>query len=1246
MRCCIEFKMVHSLTLSSPSGRIYDQVPTKPQSSPLLLQLESFASAGSRPAITCVAACPAAQMAAVDAKGAVYVCDLEQNRYRRVATGCAPVQTSTWLPLEGGGLAIAIGKETKVYQFNGQLVATLRGHKDKIDHFDVNPLRKWLLTQSVEALIVWEIGSWKRIRTLNTEASKYSLCNFTPDCQSLIVNLRDGSLYQLGLGKFALEKQYRGGGDVALFCCASTNDQIYGITASNLLIWDMKSPQSPHFSLALPAGINKVMQAACIEIGKIMLLADNGIAYIADLKADQTIGELRGDNCDISSVSFAHRGYLIYKGSDGLARIIDLQHQLGLFSKRISGHSPLLRTTFELPDPVSDPLKAESAANSSDHSVMVLRKEGIDYNNVSTSSKSTDCDPPCQHDLFRDVFKRAGINPEESKLQHCKLRQLLQHYGEYPAQYRVFIWRFLLQIPNNKAAFEGLYSKGMHPSLASLHTTAGHLAPQMYAKIERVLSALAYWSPIFGEAEFVSGLLVPLAHTCRGDDLSFFETAIAMFLQWFQHWLEFYPTPPLNYLQSIHNLVQYHAPSLHRHLQQLRCAPKTYLWPALRHLYIGFLGLESTVKLLDFLFTDWDKPQLLLFFSAALIIKYANRLLKMRKASEIAAFFISPRAVKLDKLLESAYSLFNETPGDVAIVGFDQKLPISQGQYPLFTGYPKFIVEERQGIRDQILAEEEVLAANPASVKDVTNLLADYSEKEQKYQLKRDQMTQLEREWRDLALMEEQIRAQEKLAFDKQTSTQKQQDIQAMEQRFTSQVSKAANLRANELKQLEKELTRGAISDQYGLETKIADEALRAIEQRTLQNMTDTIAARTGEEMRRKQELMEIGYRSQLELRDKVTQAAWEREDEAARLRAELQREREAQTAEKKRFEELEASIENSQRIKTVEHELKLLEVAEERRLRAIAEEELERGKTALSLLDQKRGLLAAEENHHFSNLKRREEFHEKKLLEEQQTKLQSISLAHRKELQTQQDELALLEKEKARREAEGRLIELRKQSEERALQGERQFQAEVLSLDAEAKRKRQENMEKLFEKKEEEEQLYFQRVLQNEKLGLTRKTQIEQEAREEQLRKLEEQRARTLRAQEELALAHRARIEQEAEFTRQRQIPLDSPADLSQKQSSMRSSLSSQQAREQSRRAVTFHSNFTSPDYRQSSPESGREQSSECSCSCQSESGASTPPLPTRSVREDEYSSELSEGSELVLSGSSYSSYGSHSRR
>jgi hypothetical protein len=190
--------------------------------------------------------------------------------------------------------------------------------------------------------------------------------------------------------------------------------------------------------------------------------------------------------------------------------------------------------------------------------------------------------------------------------------------------------------------------------------------------------------------------------------------------------------------------------------------------------------------------------------------------------------------------------------------------------------------------------------------------------------------------------------------------------------------------------------------------------------------------------------------------------------------------------------------------------------------------------------------------------------------------------------------------------------------------------------------------MGKLFEKKEEEEQLYFQRVLQNEKLGLTRKTQIEQEAREEQLRKLEEQRARTLRAQEELALAHRARIEQEAEFTRQRQIPLDNPADLSQKQSSMRSSLSSQQTREQSRRAVTFHSNFTSPDYRQSSPESGREQSSECSCSCQSESGASTPPLPTRSVREDEYSSELSEGSELVLSqsGSSYSSYGSHSRR
>lgn len=1240
----LEFKMVHSLTLCSPSGRMYDQGLPKCPASPLLLQFESFASAGSRPAITCVAACSASQTAAVDAKGTVFLCDLEQNRYRKVATACSPAQTITGLPLEGGAVAIAVGKETKVYQLNGQLLATLRGHKDRVDRLDVNPLRKWLLSQSVDTLILWEITTWKRIRTLNTEASKYSFCLFTPDCQSLIVNLRDGSLYQLGLGKFSLEKQFRGGGAVSLACCSLQMTEMYGITASNVLIWDMKSPRSPHFALDLPAGVSKVTQAVLIDEGKMALLADNGIVYVIDLKADQTIGELRGDNCTISSFSLAQRR-LIYTGSDGLARIVDLRLQLQLFAKRVASHSALLRTTFPLPEALSDPQNANSAVSSSDNSLIVLRKEGVDFNNVSISTKMSDSDPNCQHTLFQGLFKRAGIAPEESKLQHCKLRQLLQHYGEYPGQYRGFIWRFLLQLPNNRAAFEGLYSQGMHPALAALHRTVGDWSAQMYGKVERVVSALAYWSPIFGEAEFVPGLLVSLASVYRGDDLSLFETAIALFQQWFQHWLLFYPTPPLNYLQSVHNLVQFHRPKLHQHLQSLHCAPKAYIWPALRHLYVGFLGLEGTIRLLDFLFTDWDKPQLLLFVAAALVIKQENRLLKMRKAGEIAAFFTSPRSIKLEKILELAFVLFNETPSEVAIVGFDQKLPIPQGQYPLFTGYPKFIVEERQGIREEILAEEEKMAASPASAAEITNQLAEYAEKQQKYQLKREQMTQLEREWRDLAQMEEQIRAQEKLAFDRQTSAQKQQEIQAAEQRFTAEVAKTANSRANELKQLEKELTRGAISDQYGLETKIADEALRAMEQRTLQTIHTAIAARTAEELRRKQDLAQLAYRSQLELKDQVTQAAWEREDEAARLRADLQRAREGETAQRKRLEEVEASVENAQRLKTLEHELKLMEVAQERRLREIAEEELERGQAALSLLDQKRTLLSTEENHHFADLKRREAFHEKKLLQEQQNQLQSITLSHRKDLQSQQDELDRLEREKSRKEAEGRLIELRKQSEQRALQGERQFQQEVLSLDAEAKRKKQENLAKLFEKKEEEEQLYFQRVLQNEKLGLARKSHVEEAAREEQMRKLEEQRARTLRAQEELATAHRARLAQEAEFAQQREVPLFRPAETREKQSSVHSSLSSQPPPEPSRRAVTFHSDFPSPDYTNGlSRDYSERQSNECSCSCESESGASTPPLPTRSVREDQYSEGLSEGSELVLSqsGSSYSSYDS----
>lgn len=43
-----------------------------------------------------------------------------------------------------------------------------------------------------------------------------------------------------------------------------------------------------------------------------------------------------------------------------------------------------------------------------------------------------------------------------------KLKSILKEFGQYPDNYRLLIWKNILQLPCNTAAFEALVNKGSH----------------------------------------------------------------------------------------------------------------------------------------------------------------------------------------------------------------------------------------------------------------------------------------------------------------------------------------------------------------------------------------------------------------------------------------------------------------------------------------------------------------------------------------------------------------------------------------------------------------------------------------------------------------------------------------------------------------------------------------------------------------------------------------------------------------
>ncbi|CAF3935758.1 unnamed protein product, partial [Rotaria sp. Silwood1] len=46
--------------------------------------------------------------------------------------------------------------------------------------------------------------------------------------------------------------------------------------------------------------------------------------------------------------------------------------------------------------------------------------------------------------------------------------KILRFYGEYPTKYRAFIWRCLLRLPENHAAYAALVEKGGHLTFTKL----------------------------------------------------------------------------------------------------------------------------------------------------------------------------------------------------------------------------------------------------------------------------------------------------------------------------------------------------------------------------------------------------------------------------------------------------------------------------------------------------------------------------------------------------------------------------------------------------------------------------------------------------------------------------------------------------------------------------------------------------------------------------------------------------------
>nr|KAG5713085.1 hypothetical protein BaRGS_021879 [Batillaria attramentaria] len=213
-----------------------------------------------------------------------------------------------------------------------------------------------------------------------------------------------------------------------------------------------------------------------------------------------------------------------------------------------------------------------------------------------------------------------------------KLLSILKGYGEYPSKYRMFIWRKMLCLPENHAAYGALVDKGVHAAYSNLHKAYPIKSSKLLRILQRILSALAHWAPIFGETQFLPSLAFPFVKLFQNNHLVCFEMIATVLVNWCQHWFEYFPNPPINILGMVENVLGHHDRYLLQHFV-------TY-------------GVTSQY------------------------------------------FFHHRNAVDVRQVVKEAYRLSEATPDELhpnnKLMPFS---PLTHGQYPVFNKYPKFIVD-------------------------------------------------------------------------------------------------------------------------------------------------------------------------------------------------------------------------------------------------------------------------------------------------------------------------------------------------------------------------------------------------------------------------------------------------------------------------------------------------------------------------------------------------------------------------
>ncbi|XP_075937513.1 TBC1 domain family member 31 [Anarhichas minor] len=740
-----------------------------------------------------------------DQHGNIYVFDISRNRFRLVQkTGqaCTALafslrRTTEFLVALADYTIKCFDKDTK------QLVSWMRGHEGAISSISVHSSGRYAITTSLDTAQLWDLDTFQRKRKLNIRQSVgIQRVFFLPLSNTILSCFSDDSIfawesdtlfckYQLPVPECGPKISYKA------FAVTRDGKSLAAGGRSNLLhLWCLDSKQLIRV-IQMPTQVRTVRQ--------LEFLPDS-----FDGGASQTLGVLSQDGV-MRFINIHTYKLLFHMGSheDAITTVTvspNGRHVVAIMDNGSINVYSVQSLTQELNKPPPSQVAVVSGGGADQ-----------DLSNLKVQVRSEVVQRPAKSSVRRTHVKilrpPAGSTAEDKEnelpagLNKKRLVAMLKAFGEYPAKYRMFVWRSLLCLPENHAAYSSLTDKGLHSAYLTLHDKYPIKSHKLQRGLQRVLSALAHWAAIFGEVEYLPLVAFPFVKLFQNNPMLCFEVVATVIVNWGQHWFEYFPNPPLNILSMAENVLAHHDKELLQHLVDCGITSQLYVWPLLETLFSEVLTRDEWLRLFDNIFSN--HPSFLLMACVAYITCCREPLLLCSQKQDFEYFFHHRNNLDLGAMIKEAYRLMGGTPADIHPRNMLSDLtPLTNGQYPVFNHYPEFIIEYQSREREKIrLQEVEYLRER----QEVSALHTDFVRRqaeEEAYYAQQELLQKAEEQRRNILAQEEEKLTQQRAklaAMKRELKVKELQLLDATKRRF---LKHQQDLRASQVQRLDQDISR------------------------------------------------------------------------------------------------------------------------------------------------------------------------------------------------------------------------------------------------------------------------------------------------------------------------------------------------------------------------------------------------------------------------------------------------------